>query len=60
VVRRKASSLETVDTSCLLHDRGQTWLAVTRYDDAELSRAIWDAHELGTHVRRCQEGAANL
>ncbi len=53
VVRRKASSLETVDTSCLLYDRGQTWLAVTRYDDAELSRAIWDAHELGTHVRRC-------
>jgi len=59
-VRRKASSLETVDTSCVLYDRGQTWLAVTRYDDAELSRAIWDAHELGTHVRRCQEGAANL
>lgn len=60
VVRRQASTLETDDTSCLLYDRGQRWLAVTRYDDGELSRTLWDAHELGTHVRRCQEVAANL
>lgn len=57
VVMRSASTLETDRTSCLLYDRGQTWLAVTRYDDGNLSRALWDAHELGTHVRRCQEGS---
>lgn len=60
VVRRSASTLETDDTSCLLYDRGQTWLAVTRYHERGMSRVLWDALKLGTHVRRCQEGAANL
>jgi Tol biopolymer transport system component len=59
-VRRSASTLETDRTSCLLYERRQTWLAVTRYDERGMSRALWDALELGTHVRRCQEDAANL
>jgi Tol biopolymer transport system component len=53
-VRRSASTLETDRTSCLLYDRGQTWLAVTRYDERGMSRVLWDSLELGTHVRRCQ------
>lgn len=59
-VRRSASTLETDRTSCLLYDRGQTWLVVTRYDERGISRVLWDALQLGTHVRRCHEGAANL
>jgi hypothetical protein len=55
VVRRLASTLEGDGTSCLLYDRGQTWLAVMRYDEGGMSRALWDAHEVGTHVRRCQD-----
>jgi hypothetical protein len=52
-VRRLASTLETHRRSCLLYERGQMWLAVTRYDDKQMSQALWDALELGTHVLTC-------
>jgi hypothetical protein len=52
-VRRSTSTLETDRDGCLLYDRGQTWLAVTRYDERQMSRALWDALELGTHVQTC-------
>jgi dipeptidyl aminopeptidase/acylaminoacyl peptidase len=55
MVRRSASTLETDDASCLLYDGDQKWLALTRYDKGEMSRALWDAYELGTDVRTCQE-----
>lgn len=59
VVVGKASAIERsvadldLGGGCLLYADGQRWLVVLHYAKGQASRAIWDAHTLGTQVAAC-------